>query len=143
MSRVLAYTSPARGHLFPITPILDDLRRRGHEISLRTLDSQVPMALSRGFHAAPISPTIEAIEHDDWRARNPREALVHAMHVFAARAKYDAPDLRQAIIDESPDAVLIDINCWGALAAAEGWGGPWATFCRYPPPLGSRDAPPL
>lgn len=143
MSRVLAYTSPARGHLYPITPILDELGRRGHEISLRTLESEVPLALGRGFRAAPISPDIEGIEHDDWRARNPRAALVHAMRVFTARAQYEVPDLRQAIAHERPDALLIDINCWGALAAAEAWGGRWSTFCPYPLPLSSPDAPPF
>src|SRR5260370_21204864 len=143
MSRILAYTSPGRGHLYPITPILDELRRRGHEISLRTLESEVPLALSRGFHAAPIRPSIEAIEHDDWRARSPRVALVHATRVFVARAQHEAPDLRQAIAEERPDALLIDINSWGALAAAEEWGGRWATFCPYPLPLSSPDAPPF
>jgi MGT family glycosyltransferase len=143
MSRILAYTSPALGHLYPVTPILDELRRRGHEISLRTIGSQVPLALSRGFHAAPISPKIETVEHDDWRARNPREALIHVMSIFSDRARYEVPDLQQAIAEERPDALLIDINCWGALAAAEAWGGRWATFCPYPLPLGSPDAPPF
>ena len=41
MARLLAYTSPARGHLYPIVPILLELQRRGHEIGLRTLASQV------------------------------------------------------------------------------------------------------
>ena len=36
MSRILVYTTPARGRLFPVTPILDELRRRGHKIALRT-----------------------------------------------------------------------------------------------------------
>jgi UDP:flavonoid glycosyltransferase YjiC (YdhE family) len=143
MSRILAYTSPGRGHLYPITPILDELRRRGHEISLRTLASEVALALSRGFHAAPISPNIEAIEHDDWRARNPRAALVNAMRIFAARARHEAPDLRKAIAEERPDALLVDINCWGAMAAAEAWGGRWSSFCPYPLPLSSPDAPPF
>lgn len=143
MSRILAYTSPGRGHLYPIIPILDELRRRGHEISLRTLESEVPLAASRGFRAAAISPNIEAIEHDDWRARNPREALIHAMRIFAARAKHEAPDLRKAIAEERPDALLIDINCWGALAAAEAWAGRWSSFCPYPLPLSSPDAPPF
>jgi UDP:flavonoid glycosyltransferase YjiC (YdhE family) len=143
MPRILAYTSPARGHLYPITPILDELRRRGHEISLRTLESQIPLALSRGFRAAPISPHIEAIEHNDWRARNPRAALVAAMRIFTARAQFEVPDLRQAIAEERPDALLIDINCWGALAAAEAWGGRWSTFCPYPLPVSSPDAPPF
>jgi len=143
MSRILAYTSPALGHLFPVTPILDELHRRGHEISVRTIESQVPLALGRGFHAAPISPKIETVEHDDWRARNPREALIHVMSIFSARAQYEVTDLQQAMIDENPDALLIDINCWGALAAAEAWGGRWGTFCPYPLPLGSPDAPPF
>ena len=143
MSRLLAYTSPGRGHLYPIIPILDELRRRGHEVSLRTLESEVPLAVSRGFHAAPISPHIEAIEHDDWRARNPRAAVVRAIRVFTARAKHEVPDLRQTIAEERPDALLIDINCWGALAVAEAWGGRWSTFCPYPLPLSSPDAPPF
>ena len=143
MSRILAYTSPGRGHLYPLIPILDELRRGGHEISLRTLETGVALALSRGFNAARISPDIESVEHDDWRARNPRAALIHAMRIFATRAQLEAPDLRQAIAEERPDALLIDINCWGALAAAEAWGGRWASFCPYPLPLSSPDAPPF
>jgi len=143
MSRILAYTSPAKGHLFPLTPILDELQRRGHQVSVRTLASEGPLMESRGFSAGSIAAAIEAIEHVDWRARNPREGLAAAVRVFVARAEYDAPDLRQAIVDERPDALLVDINCWGALAAAEAWGGPWASFCPYPLALSSRDAPPF
>jgi len=143
MARILAYTSPARGHLFPLTPILDELRRRGHQIALRTLSSEVPLMQARGFDAAPISEHVETIEHDDWRARNSRQALERAVQGFCARAEYDAPDLRQAIADERPDALIVDINSWGGLAAAEVWGGPWATFCPYPLALRSRDAPPF
>jgi MGT family glycosyltransferase len=143
MSRILAYTSPARGHLFPVTPILDELSRRGHQIVVRTLASQVALMQSRGFEAAPISPEVEAIEHDDWRARDSRQALARAVRVFVARAEHDAPDLRLAIAQERPDALLVDINSWGAAAAAEAWGGPWATFCPYPLALSSPDAPPF
>jgi len=141
MARILAYTSPARGHLFPLTPILVELRRRGHDIALRTLASEVPLMRGLGFEAAPISERIEAIDHDDWKASNPRAALVHAVATFVARAQHDAPDLRQAIADERPDLVIVDINSWGGMATAEAWGGRWATFCPYPLPLSSRDAP--
>jgi MGT family glycosyltransferase len=98
---------------------------------------------SRGFDARPIDPAIEAIEHDDWRASRPQAALRSAVRVFCARAEHDAPDLRRAIDEERPDAVLVDIQSWGGLAAAEAWGGPWAAFCPYPLPLPSRDAPPF
>lgn len=143
MACILAYTSPARGHLFPLTPILDELHRRGHQIMLRTLASQVPLMQARGFTAAPISEHIEALEHDDWRARTPRAALERNLRVGTARAAYDAPDLQQAIVAEHPDALIVDINSWGALAVAEAWGGPWATYSPFPLALSSPDAPPF
>jgi MGT family glycosyltransferase len=142
MARILAYTSPARSHLFPLTPILDELHDRGHQIVLRTLSSQVAMMRMRGFDAAAINARIEAIEHQDWRTRNPRESLRLNVQVFSARAEHDAPDLTEAIVATDPDVVLVDFNCWGGLMAAEAWGGPWATFCPYPLPLRSNDAPP-
>ncbi|HQZ85911.1 MAG TPA: glycosyltransferase, partial [Actinomycetota bacterium] len=75
MATVLAYTSPARGHLFPLTPILDELAARGHTITVRTLASEVPLMNSRGFSAQPIAEQIEVIQLEDWRAGNPRKAL--------------------------------------------------------------------
>jgi MGT family glycosyltransferase len=143
MARILAYTTPARGHLFPVTPILDELSRRGHQIALRTLASQVPLMQGRGFDTRPISGQIEAIEIDDWRAGNPQAALGRAVRCFLDRAEYDGPDLREAIAEERPDALLVDINSWGGLAAAEAWGGPWAAFCPFPMFLRSRDVPPF
>jgi MGT family glycosyltransferase len=143
MARVLAYTSPARGHLFPVAPILDELARRGHEIALRTLRSQVDLMRTRGFDAAPIDAAIEGVEHDDYGARTPLGAQKRAVRVFCRRAHYEVDDLRRAIDEARPDALLIDINAWGALAVAEAWGGPWASWCPYPLPLPSRDAPPF
>ncbi len=143
MARILAYTSPGRSHLFPLTPILDELRRRGHRIVLRTLASQVALMQERGFDTAPIDPRIEAIEHDDWRARNALQSVRLNAQIFCARAEHDAPDLTQAIADTDPDAVLVNTNSWGALTAAEAWGGPWAVFCPYPLALPSKDAPPF
>ncbi|MEO9198766.1 MAG: nucleotide disphospho-sugar-binding domain-containing protein [Antricoccus sp.] len=143
MARVLAYTSPAAGHLFPITAILDELAARGHHISIRTLADHVPMLQARGYAAVPISSHIEAIELDDWRSENPRRALQRAVRGFCGRAEYDAPDLVQAIRDERPDVLLVDINSWGALAVAEQWAGPWAAICPYPLALRSVDVPPF
>ena len=51
MARILAYTTPARGHLFPLVPILDQLSRRGHQIALRTLAAEVPSMRARGLLA--------------------------------------------------------------------------------------------
>jgi len=143
MARILAYTSPGRSHLFPLTPILDELHSRGHQIVLRTLSSQLELMRARGFDAAPIDGRIETIELDDWRARNSLQSVRENARVFSARAEYDAPDLTRAIADTEPDALIVDINTWGGLMAAEAWGGPWSAFCPFPLPLRSRDAPPF
>lgn len=143
MARVLAYTSPARGHLYPLTPILAELTRRGHRVALRTMASQMPLMREQGFDAAPIDERIESIEHDDWRTSSQRAALGRSVATFLARAQVDGPDLRRAIADTQPDLAIVDINSWGAMAAAEAWGGPWASFCPYPLPISSRNAPPF
>jgi MGT family glycosyltransferase len=143
MSRILAYTTPARGHLFPVTPILDELHRRGHEIALRTLASQVPLMRERGFDAAPLEPAVEQIPINDYLARTPLGAEKRVVRAFCERAKVDAVDLHRAIDQLDPDALLVDINAWGAMIIAERWGGPWASWCPYPLPVPSRDTPPF
>ena len=144
MARYLVYTPPARGHLYPIVPTLGELRRRGHEVAIRTLSSEVELLRNLvGFEAAPIDPAIERKEHADWQARTPIGALRDNLHVFFERARYEGPELRRAIEEKSPDALLVDVNAWGAMAAAENAGLPWATWCPYFLPIPSRAAPPF
>jgi MGT family glycosyltransferase len=142
MARILAYTSPARGHLYPLTPILDELRSRGHQIALRTLSTEVELMRSRGFDCEALDPTVEG-GHDDYLARTPQGALKRALRTFARRAEVDVPATRAAIEQSAPDALLVDVNAWGAQAVAEGCGLPWATWCPFPLPLSSPDMPPF
>jgi MGT family glycosyltransferase len=142
VSRILAYTAPSHGQLFPLIPILEELRRRGHEVALRTLASEVEAMRDLGFEAKPLAAEIEALAMDDWRAGNPGGALVRAAGTIGARAPHDARDLHKAIGEERPDAILVDVLAWGALSAAEAWGGPWACCCQFPLPLPSRTGPP-
>ena len=143
MSRILAYTSPARGHLYPLTPILDELQTRGHEIALRTLAPGLEAAQARGFSVKPIDPAIEELEHEDWREKSPQKALARSLVTMGKRAEVEAPDLKKAIAEEAPDALLVDIICYGAMAAADASGLPWAAFCPFPLPVASKDAPPF
>jgi MGT family glycosyltransferase len=143
MARILAYTSPARGHLFPITPILDELRSRGHEIALRTLSAEVDRMRSRGFEVEPIDQAIEHIRHDDYLARTPQAALKRALATFARRAGHDGPDLHAAIRAVDPDLLLVDINSWGACAVAQASSRAWAAWCPYPMPHSSPEVPPF
>ncbi len=139
MSRFLAYTSPARGHLYPIVATLLELRRRGHEVHVRTLASEVPALRAEGLAAAPIPRKIEQLPHQDWRAANADEALVRGLQTFAARARHEIGDLRQAIATVAPDALLVDITTAGAAAVAESGPRPWAQwlpFFRHISPFG-------
>jgi MGT family glycosyltransferase len=141
--KILAYTSPARGHLYPLVPILDELARRGHDIAVRTLASEVGLMADRGFDAAPIASAIEAIEHDDYRGRTPPAKLKRGMATFGRRSSHEVADLRAALDEQRPDAILVDCMTWGATAVAEEWGGPWAQWYPFPLALTSRDVPPF
>jgi len=143
MSTILAYTSPALGHLFPMTPLLLELRSRGHRVHVRTLAGQVDRMQSLGLEASAMDSRVEAIENTDWRAGNARAALAGAVATFTARGAYDGADLEGAIGEVAPDLLVVDINAWGALVAAEASGLPFVTFSPYTPPLRSVGTPPF
>lgn len=143
MSTVLAYTSPALGHLFPMTPLLLELRSRGHRVHVRTLSGQVDQMVSIGLEASAMDPRVEAMENKDWQAGNARAALAGAVATFVARGEHDGPDLESAIEEVGPQMLVVDINSWGALVAAEASGLPFVCFSPYTPPIRSAGTPPF
>ena len=60
MAVVLAYTSPAIGHLFPFCALLGELASRGHRVHVRTLDAGVDLCRRLGFAAERVDPRIES-----------------------------------------------------------------------------------
>jgi MGT family glycosyltransferase len=125
MSRYLAYTSPARGHLYPIVGTLLELMERGHEVHVRTLASEVPALRAVGLRAEPIAAEIERITLDDWKGSGPEEGLGLAYATFTARAVHEVPDVTRAIADVDPHGLLIDVTTVGAAAVAEAGPIPW------------------
>jgi MGT family glycosyltransferase len=143
MKTVYIYTSPARGHLFPVLPIALELKRRQYHVCISCLADEVAQVTSLGLDARPLDPRVEAREMDDWRGKNPLEALERAMRTFADRARPEVDDVRVAIEEVSPDVLLVDTNSWGAQAVAESSGLPWATFQPYFTALPGRGIPPF
>ena len=143
MATILAYTSPALGHLFPFSALLAELAGRGHKIHLRTLSTGVEMGRRLGFTTDAIDPRIEAIVHEDWKASNPRAALKMAVDVFCRRAAYEVADFTDVVTRTRPDALIVDVNSWGALSAADAGDIPWASFSPYTPALQSHGVPPF
>jgi MGT family glycosyltransferase len=143
MATILAYTSPALGHLLPISALLSELSGRGHTIHLRTLSTGIEIGQRLGFATDTIDPRIEELQHDDWKAANSRAALKLSVAVFGRRAVYEVPDLANAVARVHADGLLVDVNCWGALSAAEAGDIPWTCFSPYTPPLRSPGVPPF
>ena len=143
MTTILAYTSPAIGHLFPMVPLLLELRARGHDVHVRTLGTHVDGVRAVGLSAAPIDAAIGEIVHPDWEAKNPVQGLKLAVRTFSERARLDGPDLDRAMAEVKPDVVIVDTNSWGAQVVAQARGGPWATFSPYTPPISSKGTPPF
>ncbi len=141
--KVLAYTSPARGHLYPIVPLLSELAARGHRTAAVALAGELGHLEQAGIEGWPIDPAVEGIQIEDWRARSLPGAGLSVLKTFARRTRGEAPDLERAIARTEPDVLVIDVNCWGAATIAERSGLPWAMYSPYLLPLRSRDAPPF
>jgi MGT family glycosyltransferase len=143
MASILFYTSPAKGHLFPVIGSALELRSRGHEVHIRTLASEVERVRSLGLYCEPISADVEARELDDWKANSPLGAIERAMRTFGDRAKSEIDDLQTAIHDTHAEVLVIDTNSWGAQAVAEASGLPWALFQPYFTYLPAPGVPPF
>lgn len=131
MSTILVYTSPARGHIYPLVPTLLELRARGHRVCVRTLANEVSVLQELGLESSPMASEVESRPLDDWKAKHPLQAVGLAFTAWLHRAAHEVGDLRAAIADTKPDVLYVDVNSWGALAAAEASGLPFAIFSPY------------
>jgi MGT family glycosyltransferase len=143
MAVFLAYGSPALGHLYPLSALLLELAQRGHQIHLRTMASEVATMRATGVHTEAVDPRIEAIVGQDWLARSALGVLKRSIDVLCRRAVIEVDDLKRAIMQIQPDAIIVDANCWGAISLADVGDLPWLVFSPFTPYLRSRGAPPF
>jgi MGT family glycosyltransferase len=143
MARFLAYVDAVPGRLYPLVPTLLELAGRGHRVMVKAGVDDIERLRAVGLDAEPLAPPIARFEPDDWKARTRFGALMSGLRQFGERARDQAGDLAAAIETQHPDALFIDEGAWGAAAAAERSGLPWAFSLVSPVPLTSRDAPPF
>jgi MGT family glycosyltransferase len=141
MSKVLIYTSPARGHLYPMMDVGLALQEAGHEVTVQSLAAERDRVQAAGVPHRPIAADIEAIELKDHEAGNPMAQLKASFGAWVDRAPHEVEDLRAATAELAPDLLLVDANTFGAAAFAEAQGRPWAMFLPYALPVPSPDAP--
>src|SRR5215210_4956316 len=126
MARILVYTSPAAGHLFPLVPGLLALQERGHDVHLRTGERGLRVARDAGLNAQPTDPAIDAIEVDDYSTGKDVDKLRRGLGSMLVRGPLERVDLDRAIAEVDPDAIVVDTNSYGATVSAQASGRPWA-----------------
>ena len=141
MTRMLLYTSPARGHLYPMMDVAIAMREAGHQVVVQTLADEREQVESAGVVHRPIAQAIEALQMDDYQVRGNLRQLQTCLECWASRAPHEVDDLHQAVSDIDADLLLVDANSWGAAAAAEVSGLPWAMFLPYCLPVPSPETP--
>lgn len=142
MSTILIYTSPARGHIYPMMDIAIGLRTEGHRVILQTLASEQDIIIAEGIEHRPISVEIEALTLEDYKSgRNPINQIQTTFACWLARAPYEVEDLIESCAEFAPDLLIVDVNTWGASAFAEAQRKPWAMFMPYCLPVPSPDVP--
>lgn len=141
MSRILIYTSPARGHLYPMVDVALALQAAGHDVVVQTLAEERGALAAAGVAHRPIAPAIEALPVTDYRGGDPLTQLRRTFDAWVRRAPHEVEDLRRADAELGPDLLVVDANTWGAAAYAESRGRPWAMFLPYVLPVASPDVP--
>lgn len=133
MRFLLCVPGPA-GHFFPVVPIAEELRARGHEVAfLSEADLGVVETVEAlGFRAYLAGPRVR---YRDWPKLHPlftrRRGLSQTHYlikkVVGPLISEVAKDAMNAIGSFAPDVVVVDMIAFGSALAAERMGVPWAT----------------
>ncbi|WP_433657342.1 glycosyltransferase [Nocardia sp. CA-128927] len=143
MTKLLAFTSPAKGHLYPLAPVLAELVSRGHDVTVLTLPGSEQALEPFGITVRDLPPALARDTLHDWATTSRIAALRAAVRALVARIPDEIQALRSAIIAERPDALLIDVSAPGAHILAAASGLPWASWASMLLPIPSHDAPPF
>ncbi|MBZ0271924.1 glycosyltransferase [bacterium] len=141
MSTFLIYTSPARGHLYPMMDVAIALRQSGHRVVIQTLADERANIEAAGLEHRAIDARIEALPLDDYKSANPLAQFRRTLSRWIERAPFEADDLARGYETIAPDGLVVDANAFGAAAWTEARSRPWAMFLPYCLPVPSRDAP--
>jgi MGT family glycosyltransferase len=142
MASYLFYLSPQTGHVFPLVPTMLELTARGHTVTVYCHPPGVATLSGLGLAAYPVDEAIVARAQDDWQATSRTDAYRRAMRTYLDRAPLEVTDLNRAIGLHTPDVLVVDPICWGAGAAAQASGLPWAWAAAWTVGIESRDVPP-
>jgi MGT family glycosyltransferase len=93
---------------------------------VRTEDVLVEAVRAAGLQAEPVDPAILDVPVADYEAKRDIDRLRRGIHDMIARGPLERADLLRAIEQTRPDALIVDINAYGAAVTAQASGLPWA-----------------
>ncbi|QLY32844.1 glycosyltransferase [Nocardia huaxiensis] len=143
MAKILVFTSPAKGHLYPVVPVLAELVTRGHDITVVTLPDSRKVLEPLGISVRALPPVLADDTLHDWDASSRIGALRAVLHSLAQRIPHEMEAMRRITAQEQPDVLLVDITTPGAQTFAASSGLLWASWAPMLLPIPSRDVPPF
>ncbi|HEU5487075.1 MAG TPA: hypothetical protein VFU98_19385, partial [Microlunatus sp.] len=131
--RVLVGVVPVAGHVGPVSAVVAELVRRGHDVRVHTgarfhdrfagLGAQVvPWTAARDFDADDLSASFP-----DAAGSPTREVMALAMEGFLGTASGQVRDLVAELDRRPADVLVADSMCLGPGLVGELTGVPWAT----------------
>jgi len=142
MARYLFYLSPQTGHTFPLVPTVLELSARGHDVTVYCGPSEAATLSRLGLAVHRVDDAIVDRAQDDWQATSLPDAYRRTMRTCLDRAPLEVADVNRAIGLHTPDVLVVDATSWGAGAAAQASGLPWAWAATWTVAIESRDVPP-
>lgn len=131
MMKILAYSICLPGHVYPMVPVLLELRRRGYEVLLALCSRGTGTTEVAGIPAREIHFDPDRFL-DGGGAGDLRTLRDEAQRGYAARGEALAVGLERTLAEEEPDFILVDPAAWGGVIAASASGLPWATVAHSP-----------
>lgn len=120
MSHIAMVTIGAHGHVNPSLPVLTELVRRGHRVSVAVPAPFAATAASTG--ATPL--IYQSSLPDETRGQRWPDGLIEAVTLFFDEAQHVLPQLVDAFEHDRPDVILYDIAAYSARALAWRWDIP-------------------
>lgn len=134
MSRILGYTTPFAGHLFPVIGTLLEVRERGYDVHMALGPVSVGLAPTPTADRPRVMPIESwAVPRSDGGTVLRVAAPEQSADDFDERLVYGAPaadDLTALIAEAKPQALVVDATLWGAMIAAEASGLPFVSLAH-------------
>ena len=97
MTTILAYTSPATGHAFPLVPGLLRLQARGHRVRLVTDPTLVDTLRATGLEVEPLDRRIVDVQVTDYEVEKDSERLAVGLAQLMARGPFEIEDKSRSV----------------------------------------------